>query len=103
MGEFAPKSGTRLLTHMRKIVERAKRRKAGEKQDGDNGGGDDFEGMMKEDKEDSENGKSFRTNSISFTKMTLPDPLQTNSDSQEPTPSAMSTHENSVTSYSFQL
>lgn len=70
VGEFVPKSDARLLTHMRKIAERAERRKVAGKQDGDDGGGDDFEGMMEEDEEDSDDGKTFRTGATGFTKMT---------------------------------
>lgn len=68
VGKLVPEGDGRLLTHMRKLAERTKRRKAENREDG--GGGGDFEEMMDDDEEDSDDGKTFRTGMTGFTKMT---------------------------------
>jgi len=69
VGKLVPEGDGRLLTHMRKLAERTKRRKDQNREDGAGGGGD-FEEMMGEEEEDSDDGKTFRTGMTGFTKMT---------------------------------
>lgn len=64
---FVPKSDSRLLTHMRKLAERAARRKA-EFQNSNTG--DEFQAMMESDEEDSDDGRTLMTGATGITKMT---------------------------------
>jgi len=66
---LVPESDTRLLTHMRKLSERAARRKAAQRQDG-GPENDDFENLMESDEEDSDDGRTLMTGATGFTKMT---------------------------------
>jgi len=66
---LVPESDTRLLTHMRKLDERAKRRKAAQRADG-NADNDDFDDMMDSDEEDSDDGKTLMTGATGLTKFT---------------------------------
>merc|ERR1740139_744259 len=65
VGKLVPEGDGRLLTHMRKLAERTKRRKDQNREDGAGGGGD-FEEMMGEEEEDSDDGKTFRTGMTGF-------------------------------------
>lgn len=67
---LVPEGDTRLLTHMRKLDERAKRRKAAQKQDGRSDHTNAFDEMMESDEEDSDDGRTFMTGMTGFTKMT---------------------------------
>jgi len=66
---YVPESETRLLVHMRKLDERAKRRKASNRTDG---APDrfDFNNMVDSDEEDSDDGKTLMTGATGLTKMT---------------------------------
>jgi ribosomal RNA-processing protein 12 len=66
---LVPETDTRLLTHMRKLSERAARRKAANIQDGQTAIGD-FDNMMESDEEDSDDGRTFMTGVTGFTKHT---------------------------------
>jgi len=70
VGRYVPESDTRLLTHMRKLEERTKRRKAANMEDNGGVGVDDYEDMMGEEEMDSDDGKTFKTGMTGFTKMT---------------------------------
>ncbi|GMH70540.1 hypothetical protein TL16_g05432, partial [Triparma laevis f. inornata] len=65
--ELVPKDDERLITHIRKVAEREKRKRA-------NGGGegieDDFEGMMDDDERDSDGGKTFMSGMTGATGLT---------------------------------
>ena len=68
---LVPEKDSRLMTHMRKLAERAARRKAAGMQDGQSmAGGDDFENLMESDEDDSDDGRTFMTGATGFTKMT---------------------------------
>ena len=66
---LVPEDDTRLLTHMRKLSERAARRKAASQQDGEfeNNGFDD---LMESDEDDSDDGRTLMTGATGFTRMT---------------------------------
>lgn len=66
---LVPSSDSRLLTHMRKLAERAARRKAANVQDGHTTVGE-FDDLMDSDEEDSDGGRTFMTGVTGFTKMT---------------------------------
>lgn len=66
---LVPESDTRLLTHMRKLSERAARRKAAQRQDG-GPERDDFDNLMESDEEDSDDGRTLMTGATGFTQMT---------------------------------
>jgi ribosomal RNA-processing protein 12 len=66
---LVPESDTRLLTHMRKLSERAARRKAAQRQDG-GPENDDFDNLMESDEEDSGDGRTLMTGATGFTQMT---------------------------------
>jgi ribosomal RNA-processing protein 12 len=66
---LVPEKDTRLITHMRKLAERAARRKAAGVQDGQSTR-DDFDNMMESDEDDSDDGRTFMTGVTGFTKMT---------------------------------
>merc|ERR1712110_756241 len=55
---FVPDSDVRLLTHMRKLSERASRRKEAQRQDGKSGIVH-FDEMMESDEEDSDDGRTL--------------------------------------------
>jgi len=67
---LVPEDDTRLMTHMRKLEERAKRRKAANQQDGHTDGQTVFDDMMESDEEDSDDGRTFMTGVTGFTRMT---------------------------------
>ena len=67
---LVPEKDSRLMTHMRKLAERAARRKAAGVQDGQSMAGDDFDNLMESDEEDSDDGRTFMTGATGFTKMT---------------------------------
>ncbi|KAL3791491.1 hypothetical protein HJC23_011522 [Cyclotella cryptica] len=67
---LVPEKDTRLITHMRKLAERAARRKAAGLQDGHSMANDNFDNMMESDEEDSDDGRTFMTGVTGFTKMT---------------------------------
>ncbi|KAL7529107.1 hypothetical protein ACHAXR_002800, partial [Thalassiosira sp. AJA248-18] len=67
---LVPEKDTRLITHMRKLSERAARRKAAGVQDGRSVAQNDFEDMMESDEDDSDDGKTFMTGVTGFTRMT---------------------------------
>jgi len=64
-----PEKDARLMTHMRKVSERAQRRKATGVKDGQSVA-NNFEDMMESDEEDSDDGRTFMTGVTGFTKMT---------------------------------
>lgn len=66
---LVPANDTRLLNHMRKLAERAARRKAENIQDGATAIGD-FDNMMDSDEDDSDNGRTLMTGVTGFTKLT---------------------------------
>jgi len=66
---LVPEKDARLITHMRKLSERAARRKAAGAQDGRDAP-NAFEDMMESDEEDSDDGRTFMTGVTGFTKMT---------------------------------
>lgn len=66
---LVPANDTRLLTHMRKLAERAARRKVANIQDGATTVGG-FDELMDSDEEDSDDGRTFMTGVTGFTKMT---------------------------------
>ena len=65
-----PETDTRLLTHLRKLAERAARRKLEEQEQAGNYHGADFEDMMESDEEDSDDGRTLMTGMTGFTRMT---------------------------------
>lgn len=67
---LVPESDTRLLTHMRKLDERAKRRKAAQRADGAAEDNDNFDEMMESDEEDSDDGRTLMTGATGLTKFT---------------------------------
>jgi len=67
---LVPEEHKRLITHMRKLSERAARRKAAGVQDGHSVAQDDFDGMMESDEDDSDDGRTFMTGATGFTRMT---------------------------------
>lgn len=66
---MVPATDTRLLTHMRKLSDRAERRKVAQKADG-KPENNDFQDMMESDEEDSDDGRTLMTGATGFTKMT---------------------------------
>lgn len=66
---LVPESDTRLLTHMRKLSERAARRKAAQRQDG-RPENDDFDDLMESDEDDSDDDRTLMTGATGFTRMT---------------------------------
>ena len=66
---LVPANDTRLLTHMRKLAERAARRKVANIQDGATTVGG-FDELMDSDEEDSDDGRTFMTGATGFTKLT---------------------------------
>jgi ribosomal RNA-processing protein 12 len=66
---YVPESDTRLLTHMRKLEERAARRRAAQRAEGAPET-EDFDDMMESDEEDSDDGKTLMTGLTKFTAMT---------------------------------
>jgi len=67
---LVPEKDTRLITHMRKLSERAARRKAAGLQDGRGDTSNDYDEMMQSDEDDSDDGRTFMTGVTGFTKMT---------------------------------
>lgn len=67
---LVPDKDTRLITHMRKLAERAARRKAAGLHDGQSMANDNFENMMESDEDDSDDGRTFMTGVTGFTKTT---------------------------------
>ena len=67
---LVPEKDTRLITHMRKLSERAARRKAAGLQDGRSVANNDFDEMMESDEDDSDDGRTFMTGVTGFTRMT---------------------------------
>jgi len=67
---LVPKEDSRLLTHMRKLSERAARRKAGNVHDGaGNEEGQHFDDLMDSDEDDSDGGRTLMTGVTGFTRM----------------------------------
>lgn len=66
---FVPDTDARLLTHMRKLSERAARRKEAQRQDGKSEIVR-FDEMMESDEEDSDDGKTLMTGATKFTELT---------------------------------
>jgi ribosomal RNA-processing protein 12 len=66
---FVPESETRLLTHMRKLDERQKRRKAALRAEGRPDSAN-FEDMVDSDEDDSDDGKTLMTGATGFSRMT---------------------------------
>lgn len=66
---LVPDTDTRILTHMRKLSERAARRKAAQQEDG-RAEDDHFDALMESDEEDSDDGRTLMTGATGFTKMT---------------------------------
>ena len=66
---LVPEEHTRLITHMRKLSERAARRKAAGVQDGRSVANQDFDDMMESDEDDSDDGRTFMTGVTGFTRM----------------------------------
>jgi len=66
---LVPANDTRLLTHMRKLAERAARRKVANIKDGATTIGG-FDELMDSDEEDSDDGRTFMTGVTGFTKLT---------------------------------
>jgi ribosomal RNA-processing protein 12 len=66
---LVPETDTRLLTHMRKLSERAARRKAASREDG-HSGEVAFDDLMDSDEDDSDGGRTLMTGMTGFTKMT---------------------------------
>ncbi len=64
-----PQSDTRLLTHMRKLSERAARQKAA-KQNENAGDQTNFDGMIDSDEDDSDDGRTFTSGATGFSRMT---------------------------------
>lgn len=64
-----PEGDQRLINHMRKLSERAARRKAENVQDGSNRDGE-FSQMMDSDEDDSDDGRTLMTGITGFTKLT---------------------------------
>jgi len=69
ISSLVPETDQRLLTHMRKLAERAERRRTAGKSDGD-AGQTVFDDMMESDEEDSDDGRTFLTGATGFTRMT---------------------------------
>eukprot|EP00571_Detonula_confervacea_P014457 CAMPEP_0172305402 /NCGR_PEP_ID=MMETSP1058-20130122/6707_1 /TAXON_ID=83371 /ORGANISM="Detonula confervacea, Strain CCMP 353" /LENGTH=1524 /DNA_ID=CAMNT_0013016997 /DNA_START=113 /DNA_END=4687 /DNA_ORIENTATION=+ len=67
---LVPEEHARLITHMRKLSERAARRKAAGVQDGRSVVHNDFDDMMESDEDDSDDGRTFMTGATGFTRMT---------------------------------
>lgn len=67
---FVPAEHSRLITHMRKLSERAVRRKVAGVQDGHSDIHHGFDNMMDSDEDDSDDGRTFMTGVTGFTKMT---------------------------------
>lgn len=67
---FVPAEHSRLITHMRKLSERAARRKVAGVQDGQSDIHHGFDNMMDSDEDDSDDGRTFMTGVTGFTKMT---------------------------------
>jgi ribosomal RNA-processing protein 12 len=68
---FVPESETRLLTHMRKLDERQKRKKHAQRAEiGERRGAAAFEEIVESDEEDSDDGRTFTTGATGFSKMT---------------------------------
>ena len=67
---LVPEKDTRLITHMRKLSERAARRKAAGVQDGRSVAHNAFDDLMESDEDDSDDGRTFMTGVTGFTKMT---------------------------------
>lgn len=71
VGRYVPESDGRLLTHMRKLEERARRKKAQNREENyDDDAGVDYDDMMADEEMDSDDGKTFQTGMTGFTKMT---------------------------------
>lgn len=70
IANLVPDEHARLITHMRKLSERAARRKACGVQDGRSDTNNGFENMMNSDEDDSDDGRTFMTGVTGFTKMT---------------------------------
>jgi NUC173 domain len=66
---LVPDTDARLLSHMRKLDERSKRRKASQRLDGESEK-NDFEEMMESDEEDSDDGQTFVTGATGLSKFT---------------------------------
>ena len=66
---YVPESESRLLVHMRKLDERAKRRKAANRADGSRESFD-FNNMVDSDEEDSDDGSTLMTGATGLTRMT---------------------------------
>ena len=62
-----PSSDQRLITHIRKVAERERRKR---QRDGGEGGDDDFEGMMDEGERDSDGGRTFMSGMTGMTRRT---------------------------------
>jgi len=67
---LVPEDDSRLITHMRKLSERAARRKAAGQADGQADGQTVFDDMMESDEEDSDDGRTLMTGATGFTRMT---------------------------------
>ncbi len=67
---WVPTEHSRLITHMRKVSERAARRKVAGVQDGHSDIQHGFDDMMDSDEDDSDDGRTFMTGVTGFTKMT---------------------------------
>lgn len=67
---LVPEEHARLITHMRKLSERAARRKAAGVQDGRSVAPNDFDELMESDEDDSDDGRTFMTGATGFTRMT---------------------------------
>jgi ribosomal RNA-processing protein 12 len=68
---FVPESETRLLTHMRKLDERQKRKKdAVRSKIGERRGAAAFDDIIESDEDDSDDGRTFTTGATGFSKLT---------------------------------
>jgi len=67
---LVPEKDTRLINHMRKLSERASRRKDAGIQDGRSVAHTDFDDMVDSDEDDSDDGRTLMTGITGFTRMT---------------------------------
>lgn len=75
---YVPESESRLLVHMRKLDERAKRRKAANRADGSRDKFD-FDNMIDSDEDDSDDGRTLMTGATGLTRMTAKTKISTQS------------------------
>jgi ribosomal RNA-processing protein 12 len=100
---FVPESETRLLTHMRKLDERQKRKKdAARAEIGERRGSAAFDDIVDSDEEDSDDGRTFTTGATGFSKLTSRSTksITTKSVGNKTTASSMATRKSLATSAS---